>query len=136
MQSHDQERLKALGAFIRTQRQLGRLTLRQFANLARISNPYLSQVERGLYRPSAEMLKTIADVLNIPIEELYRRAGLLDEPEEGAETATVEQAIRLDPRLTAEQKAALLGVYRGFVGNADAEPGAAGPRLTGDDRRV
>ncbi len=120
MQTPDQDRLKALGEFIRTQRQLGRLSLRQFANLARISNPYLSQVERGLYRPSAEMLKNIADALDIPIEELYRQAGLLDEPEEGDDARTVEAAIRLDPRLTDQQKAALLGVYRGFVGGSDA----------------
>lgn len=125
MQAHDQERLKALGEFIRTQRQLGRLSLRQLATLARISNPYLSQVERGLYRPSADMLKAIADALDIPIEELYRQAGLLDEPEPGDEVPTVEQAIRLDPRLTAEQKAALLGVYRGFASTpGEASEGA------------
>lgn len=120
MQTPQDPRLKALGEFIRTQRQLGQLSLRQFANVARISNPYLSQLERGLHRPSAQMLKNIADGLGIPIEQIYRQAGLLDdEPDEDVnEAPRTEEAIRLDPRLTTEQKAALLGVYRGFVETA------------------
>lgn len=125
MEQEDQEQLKALGEFIRAQRRLGQFSLRQFANLARISNPYLSQIERGMYRPSAEMLKKIAEALGIPTEELYREAGLLDESDEDGETTTVEEAVRLDRRLTQEQKAALLGVYRGFVGDSEDDPGPA-----------
>jgi transcriptional regulator with XRE-family HTH domain len=132
--SHQDERLKALGEFIRTQRKLGQLSLRQFANLARISNPYLSQLERGLHRPSAEVLGSIARALDIPIEQIYAQAGLLDEETDDEHGASrVEEAIRLDPRLTTEQKSALLGVYRGFVGDvpepegepADAEDGGS-----------
>jgi transcriptional regulator with XRE-family HTH domain len=102
-----------LGEFIRMQREIAHMSLRQLGELADVSNAYLSQVERGLYQPSAQVLKGIADALQISAEELYTRAGLLDE--EGTRV-TVEEAIRLDARLTPEQKDALLGVYRGFVG--------------------
>jgi transcriptional regulator with XRE-family HTH domain len=101
-----------LGEFIRLQREIAHLSLRRLAELADVSNAYLSQVERGLYRPSAHVLKGIADGLQISAEELYSRAGLLDEQ---ARRPSVEEAIRLDERLTAEQKDALLGVYRGFT---------------------
>jgi transcriptional regulator with XRE-family HTH domain len=103
-----------LGEFIRLQREIANLSLRQLADVADVSNAYLSQVERGLYRPSAQVLKGIADGLHISAEELYTRAGLLDE---AAERTSVEEAVRLDERLTPEQKEALLGVYRGFVGS-------------------
>jgi transcriptional regulator with XRE-family HTH domain len=108
----------ALGEFIRGQRQLARLSLRQMAELARVSNPYLSQVERGLYRPSADVLKAIADALHISAETMYAQAGLLD----GSKAGGVEEAIHADPYLTSSQKEALVRVYRGFVGDA---PGAA-----------
>jgi transcriptional regulator with XRE-family HTH domain len=101
-----------LGEFIRLQRTLGQMSLRQLAGMADISNAYLSQVERGLYQPSAQVLKSIADALNLSVETLYARAGLLDEDD--APAATVEEAIRLDDRLTAEQKETLIRVYRGF----------------------
>jgi transcriptional regulator with XRE-family HTH domain len=100
-----------LGEFIRTQRRLAHLSLRQLSGLADVSNAYLSQLERGLYRPSAHVLKNIADALELSAEELYRRAGLLADKES---TADVESAIRLDDTLTPEQKEALIGVYRGF----------------------
>ena len=103
-----------LGEFIRLQRELAHLSLRQLSDLADVSNAYLSQVERGLYRPSAQVLKGIAEALEISAEELYARAGLLDDE---ARRASVEEAIRLDERLTPEQKEALLGVYRGIVGS-------------------
>jgi transcriptional regulator with XRE-family HTH domain len=102
-----------LGEFIRLQREIAHLSLRRLAELADVSNAYLSQIERGLYRPSAQVLKGIADGLQISAEELYARAGLLDEQER---RPSVEEAIRLDERLTAAQKEALLGVYRGFAG--------------------
>jgi transcriptional regulator with XRE-family HTH domain len=108
-----------LGEFIRTQREITRLSLRQLANLARISNPYLSQIERGLHEPSAAILKSIAAGLGMPPEKLYAAAGWLgDENAEDGET-DVETAIRTDPRLSPRQKEALLEVYRGFLGGGD-----------------
>jgi transcriptional regulator with XRE-family HTH domain len=101
-----------LGEFIRLQRELAQLSLRQLADLSEVSNAYLSQVERGLYQPSAHVLKGIAEALEISAEELYARAGLLDDE---ARPPSVEEAIRLDKRLSPDQKDALLGVYRGFL---------------------
>ena len=84
-----------------------------------MSNPYLSQVERGIHRPSAEVLKGIADALHISAESLYARAGLLDENDgHTADVPQVEQAIRMDAGLSNEQKKALIRVYRSFVGSA------------------
>jgi transcriptional regulator with XRE-family HTH domain len=107
-------RRRALGEFIRNQRAITRLSLRQVANLAEISNPYLSQVERGVHEPSASILRRLAEALQISPEALFERAGLLD-PEEYA-APDVETAIRLDERLDPAQKEALLRVYHGFVG--------------------
>lgn len=104
---------QTLGEFIRLQRGLAHLTLRQLAELSEVSNAYLSQVERGLYMPSAQVLKNVAKALDLSAETLYARAGLLDENESDAPT-DVEHAIRLDDALTAEQKEALIAVYRGF----------------------
>jgi transcriptional regulator with XRE-family HTH domain len=110
---------KAVGEFIRSQRRLADLSLRQLSVLAQVSNPYLSQIERGIHKPSAEVLKGIADALKISAESLYARAGLLDENDGNhAEIPTVEQAIRIDPGLTTEQKKALIRVYRSFAGSA------------------
>lgn len=106
---------KAVGDFIRAQRQLANLSLRQLAELAHVSNPYLSQIERGMYVPSAQVLKGLADALQISAETLYARAGLLDE--EAESPCTVEEAIRLDTALSTEQKEALIAVYRGFRGS-------------------
>jgi transcriptional regulator with XRE-family HTH domain len=107
-----------LGEFIRLQREIAHMSLRQLGELADVSNAYLSQVERGLYQPSAQVLKGIADALHISAEELYARAGLLDDDETRA-APSVEEAVRLDERLTPEQKETLLGVYRGFVARRD-----------------
>lgn len=104
-----------LGDFIRLQRRLADLSVRQLADLADVSNAYLSQVERGLYKPSAEVLKSLANALHLSAETLYRRAGLLDEELEADRRGGVEEAIRLDESLTPEQREALLGVYRGFT---------------------
>jgi len=110
------ETRKAVGDFIRLQRGLADLSLRQLSQLSDVSNAYLSQVERGLYMPSAQVLKNIAEALDLSAETLYQRAGLLDKSQGLAGgAADVEQAIRLDDALTAEQKEALMGVYRGFV---------------------
>ena len=100
-----------LGGFIRVQRELAQLSLRQLADLTKVSNAYLSQVERGIYRPSAQVLKSIADALKLSVESFYARAGLLDEDAGGA-SPDVEQAIRLDDSLSADQKEALLHLYR------------------------
>jgi transcriptional regulator with XRE-family HTH domain len=114
--------LDALGKFIRAQRELTHRSLRQVADAAKISNAYLSQVERGLYKPSADVLRSIADALNISRDALYRQAGLLDRDDSPPVGPDVEQAIRLDDRLTDAQKEALLNVYRGFVSGRAAEP--------------
>jgi transcriptional regulator with XRE-family HTH domain len=106
-----------VGEFIRAQRELANLSLRQLAEIAKISNPYLSQIERGLHKPSADVLKNLASALKISAETMYAQAGLLDaeagEPSRGG--PNVEDAIRLDPRLSADQKETLTRIYRGFV---------------------
>ena len=107
-------RRRALGDFIRNQRAITRLSLRQVATLAEISNPYLSQVERGVHEPSASILRRLADALELSPEALFERAGLLDPEQHSA--PDVESAIRLDDRLNPEQKETLLRVYFGFVG--------------------
>jgi transcriptional regulator with XRE-family HTH domain len=108
-----------LGVFIREQRRIAELSVRRLAELAGVSNPYLSQIERGLRKPSAEILQQIAKALEISSETLYVRAGILDEDRAGHHS-DVEETIRRAPELSAEQKKALLGVYRSFVtGNPD-----------------
>lgn len=116
MSERDPSMLKGLGEFIRTQRELANLSLRQLADLAKVSNPYLSQVERGLYKPSAEVLKQLANALNLSAQAFYAQAGLLDEDVREEASDRVEAAIKLDPRLTADQKETLIRVYRGFIG--------------------
>ena len=106
---------EALGEFIRTQRRLADLSLRQLSDMAKVSNPYLSQVERGLYKPSAEVLKSIAEALHVSAETMYAQAGLLDEHGGSAEERSVEEAVRTDRRLSDDQKETLLRIYRGFV---------------------
>jgi transcriptional regulator with XRE-family HTH domain len=105
----------SLGDFIRSQRELANLSMRQLAEIAKISNPYLSQVERGLYKPSADVLKQIANALHISAETMYTQAGLLDNTAEQGNHHGVEHAIKLDPRLTVDQKEALIRIYRSFT---------------------
>jgi transcriptional regulator with XRE-family HTH domain len=105
----------SLGAFIRGQRELANLSMRQLAEIAKISNPYLSQVERGLYKPSADVLKQIANALHLSAETMYAQAGLLDESAKDDNHHGVEHAIKLDPRLSVDQKEALIRIYRSFV---------------------
>jgi transcriptional regulator with XRE-family HTH domain len=108
--------LEALGSFIRSQRKLANLSLRDLAERTRVSNPYLSQVERGLHEPSVRVLKAIAQALNVSAETLLAQAGLLeDEPDDGGNESGTEAAIRADPALNDDQKTALLGVYRSYV---------------------
>jgi transcriptional regulator with XRE-family HTH domain len=110
------EQLHALGGFIRAQRQLADLSLRQMAELAKVSNPYLSQLERGLHEPSVRVIQAIASALNLSAETLLEQAGIIDpDAEPAAADADTEAAIRRDPRLTDDQKQALLSVYRSYV---------------------
>ena len=103
---------------LRTQRQMARLSLRHLAKMTHVSDSYLSQVERGLYEPSPEVLKSIADALNLPISSLYERLGWLDDESDRPDTPGVEQAIEADDKLTAAQKRALLEMYRTLIGVA------------------
>ena len=103
----------ALGEFIRSQRRLAGLSLRQVADLARVSNPYLSQVERGQHQPSLRVLLAIADALDISADVLLAEAGVVGSTDE-TRTDT-EQAIRTDPLLTESEKDALLTVYRSYL---------------------
>jgi transcriptional regulator with XRE-family HTH domain len=102
------DRWRDLGTFIREQRDLSRLSLRRLSDLAGISNPYLSQIERGLRKPSAEILQQIARALRISAETLYERAGLL---EANAERGDTVAAILRDPDLTEDARQTLLRVY-------------------------
>jgi transcriptional regulator with XRE-family HTH domain len=111
---------EALGAFIRAQRKMANLSLRQLAEMTSLSNPYLSQVERGLHQPSVRVLKALSEALNVSAETLLAQAGLLSGEEQeaaGKDTATVptEDAIRTDERLSDEQKQALIAVYRSML---------------------
>jgi transcriptional regulator with XRE-family HTH domain len=116
------ERWNELGAFIREQRNTARLSLRRLSELAGISNPYLSQIERGLRRPSAEILQQIAKALRISAETLYVQAGILDPPDGSPDLA---RQILSDPHLSEEQKQALVRIYlsfrREFEGTSGAE---------------
>jgi transcriptional regulator with XRE-family HTH domain len=107
-----EDRWADLGGFIREQRQLGRMSLRKLSEVAGISNPYLSQIERGLRKPSAEILQQIAKALRISAETLYVRAGILEERDG---TDDVPMALLRDPLLTEDQRQTLLRVYRSFV---------------------
>jgi transcriptional regulator with XRE-family HTH domain len=106
-----------LGEFIREQRNVGQLSLRKLSEMAGVSNPYLSQIERGLRRPSAEILQQIARALEISAETLYVRAGILDEPEGEVD---VVREIRRDPRINEEQKRTLVRIYESFRRESDA----------------
>ena len=107
------DRREALGTFIRAQRQLANLSLRQMADLAHVSNPYLSQLERGLHEPSVRVLRSIADALNVSLDTMLAKVGIGAHDEES--DAATEAAIARDPRLTDDQKRALLVVYRSYT---------------------
>jgi len=133
---------EVLGAFIREQRKRANLSLRQLAELTSLSNPYLSQVERGLHQPSVRVLKALSGALNVSAETLLAQAGLIDamtgqtpadgngaEPQPaGQPVPGPEDAIRADPRLSEEQKAALIAVYRSMLGSGSLTPGSLTPR--------
>lgn len=111
MKEELESRWRELGEFIRDQRRIGHLSLRKLSEMAGISNPYLSQIERGLRKPSAEILQQIARALQISSETLYIRAGILD-PRDGDADLITE--IRRDPYINEEQKRTLVRVYESF----------------------
>ena len=104
-----------LGRVIRERRKQAEMSLRDLAARTDVSNPYLSQLERGLHQPSVRVLKAIAGALNMSAEALMVQAGLLDGPAEAVPAPSVTEAIRADPRLSDDQKVALLAVYRSYV---------------------
>jgi transcriptional regulator with XRE-family HTH domain len=120
-----EQRLHDLGAFIRDQRRNAQLSLRKLSEVTGISNPYLSQIERGLREPSAKILQSIARGLRISSETLYVRAGIL-EPDDGELDLPAE--IGRDQTITERQKQALVEIYRSFQREAAAD------RADGDDR--
>ncbi|HEX4434486.1 MAG TPA: helix-turn-helix transcriptional regulator [Acidimicrobiales bacterium] len=141
MSTDPKDRWLDLGSFIREQRGSARLSLRRLSELAGISNPYLSQIERGLRRPSAEILQQIAKALRISAETLYVQAGILEPP---SGTPDLTRSIMADQSISEEQKQALVRIYLSFRreyedergeqvrpdAGADAEP-AADPTAAG-----
>lgn len=118
-----------LGEYLREQRRSAQLSLRQLADAAGVSNPYLSQIERGLRKPSAEVLQQVAKALRISAETLYVRAGILDAERDRDEVET-RAVVLADPTLTERQKQVLLQIYESFRkenGFAGAEDGQATP---------
>ena len=111
--SEKTEDLKGLGAFIRSQRRLAELSQRELAKLAKLSDPYVSQLERGLHEPSVRVVKALSAALNLPAEVLMKQAGWLGL--DVAEDPETEAAIRKDSNLTSSQKSAMLEIYKGFT---------------------
>jgi len=126
-----QAQREALGSFIRSQRKLANMSLRELAEVTKVSNPYLSQVERGLHAPSVRVLQSISRALNLSADMVMTQAGWFDpaserDPDEEPDQAgsdpearpasSTETAIRTDPRLNEQQKETLLAVYRSYVG--------------------
>jgi transcriptional regulator with XRE-family HTH domain len=117
--------LAAFGAFLRSQRRMANLSLREMAERTKVSNAYLSQIERGMHAPSIRVMRSIARALDLSAEAMLAQAGMLDDatPPDGgpAQSSGTEAAIRSDPGLTENQKEALLSVYRSYVaGNRGA----------------
>jgi transcriptional regulator with XRE-family HTH domain len=114
-----QAQLSALGELIRSQRRLANLSLRELAERTNVSNPYLSQIERGMHEPSVRVLRSIARALNVSAETLLAQAGLLERDDSdsgnGEHSVDTESSIRADPALSDSQKQALLAVYRSYL---------------------
>ena len=135
--------MEALGAYIRSQRELAHLSLRQMAELTRLSHPYLSQVERGVHQPSVRVIKAIAEALNLSAETLLAQAGLFaaaaEAPAGDAEAGDtpgpqqVADVIKADPRLTEAQKAALIAVYASMLRDDENAAGPPDERLAGGE---
>jgi transcriptional regulator with XRE-family HTH domain len=127
-----EHRWRDLGEFIREQRSIGHLSLRKLSEMAGISNPYLSQIERGLRKPSAEILQQIARALEISSETLYVRAGILEE-REGTDLVS---EIRRDGHLTEEQKKTIIRIYLSFLHENGAVRQEADPAEPESDAAV
>ena len=112
------EMAEAFGAFVKAQRQLANISQRQLAKASGMSESYLSQIERGQYRPSAEVLRGIAQALGMAPAALFTQFGLLDVSDEQSTPVSVEEAIRLDESLNQDKKDALLHMYRTLKGSA------------------
>ena len=122
------EQLNTVGEFIAAQRRSAELSLRQLAEQAGISNPYLSQIERGLRRPSAEVLQQLSKALRVSAETLYVRAGILDPDDHRA--TSVEMAVLADAAISERQKRVLVEIYTSFV--KENERNASDARSAGD----
>jgi transcriptional regulator with XRE-family HTH domain len=110
--------MEALGAFIRDKRKMANLSLRQLAERTKLSNPYLSQIERGLHQPSVRVIRLISDALNVSAETLLAQAGLLHKDTDGVAHSApldIEAAIRAEQRLSEDQKTALIAVFRSML---------------------
>jgi len=131
----------SVGEYLAEQRKQAKLSLRQLSDIAGVSNPYLSQIERGLRKPSAEVLQQLAKALRISAETLYVRAGILDPDDErtGRDTdrgVTVADAILLDPALNERQKRVLLDVYSSFVKENEATTSPSRPVATSAPKKA
>lgn len=110
------EVLTDLGSYLKAQREIAQLSLRHLARMTKVSDSYLSQLERGLYQPSPDVLRAIADGLGLSPDQLFRRMGWL--PEAGEGLTSVPAAIEADGRLSAAQKSALVQTYKAMVGDS------------------
>src|SRR5688572_32155360 len=108
------DQLHAFGEFVRAQRRLAQVSQRNLARMSGVSDSYLSQIERGNYRPSPQVLKALATAFGLEPKQLYTMLGFMDE-EDGSAAPSVEQAIQVDSKLDAAQKEALLRIYKSFV---------------------
>lgn len=114
--SDHEDALSDLGRYLRAQREIAQISLRHLARMTQVSDSYLSQVERGLYQPSPDKLRAIAEGLGLSPETLFRRMGWLpDDKDSGGEVSSVPDAIAADPRLGKAQKAALVQTYKAMV---------------------
>ncbi len=116
----DEDADSPVGAFIRRQREMQELTMRQLADMVGISNPYLSQIERGLRDPSEKVLGAIADQLHVSAETLQQHVARTRRKRHDGDEPAVAAAIRADPDLTPQQRRALLAVYEAFTGRRAA----------------
>jgi len=117
MAEQDDSVLVAFGEFVKAQRRLAQVSQRNLARMSGVSDSYLSQIERGNYRPSPQVAKALAQAFGLKPEQLYTMLGFMDDEQENSQP-TVEQAIQLDPKLEAAQKDALIRVYRSFLEKA------------------
>lgn len=116
MQEPDRDQLRAFGEYVRAQRKLAQVSQRHLAHSAGFSDSYLSQLERGMYMPSAKAVRALADAIGVPASHLLAQLGLIDEEE--TQQGGVEDAILAETRLSAEQRQALIAVYRSYLASA------------------